>query len=62
MLGYRGQNNDRILNHMFHLAKYYIFVTKCREKTLNLEQFKRKKNHKHIIWERILPKEYQIRV
>ena len=41
MLGYRG-NNDIILNHVFNLAKYYIFVTKCRERTLNFELFKRK--------------------
>ena len=41
MLGYRG-NIDRILNHVFNLAKYYIFATKCREGTLKFEQFKRK--------------------
>ena len=44
MLGYRG-NNDIILNHVFNLAKYYIFVTKCRERTLNFELFKRKISH-----------------
>ena len=41
ILGYRG-NNDRILNHVFNLAKYYIFVTKYRERTLNFEVFKSK--------------------
>ena len=30
---------------MFNLAKYYIFVTKCRERTLNFELFKRKISH-----------------
>ena len=39
MLGYRG-NNDIIFIHVFNLAKYYIFVTKCRERTLNFELFK----------------------
>ena len=40
LLGYRG-NEDRIINHMFNLAKYYIFMTKCRETKLDFEQFKR---------------------
>ena len=59
MLGYRG-NNDRILTHVFNLAKY-IFATKCREGTLNFEQIK-KKFHIHITWKKILLKEVQIKV